>query len=88
MNLPEYRDRILDRLNDQIEQSIDAALKVQRGIGLSAETIAFAILEVNAYRRALEAARSIVTTEYQKIVAPDSIPGGASEEEEIRELYN
>lgn len=73
-------DGALDRL---IEDLAGAVLQVKYAPNKSNEATLSFVLETNAYRRGVEHAKGVLLEEYTKFVAPDSIPGGASEEEEL-----
>lgn len=99
MSATELKIRVLAVLDYEIKRHAELALDVRRSEGVATERgeqkapssriedIAFKILELNAFRRGVEAARNTVIEEHQKLIAPESIPSGAAKEEALEPLY-
>ena len=97
MSATELRDRSVQLIDAEIDSMVNVACNVRgsrgaigrNGAGQPTQTvppsgiedIALLILETNAFRRGLDKAREIIVQQHQKLIAPDSIPSGAGEEE-------
>lgn len=83
MSAQELKRRVDGALERLILVAADEVMNARRGKGITMEDIAMFVLEANAFRRGLEKAKDALLEEYTKFVAPDSIPSGASEEDDL-----
>lgn len=93
MSASELKRRLVAVLDLEIEKYATIALQQQRWPGAvskigmptppsTAEDIGLIVLEANAFRRGVEAAKNALIDEHQKLVAPDSPPRDAEPLEE------